>query len=121
MEKNLGAKLESVSLTNFAPSAKDLPKTKLPQSNLIYDETRTIRSIISFTLAGSESEVIAFGIIESLVDYLILTFRDAQKQFGVKNIGIIGDMFANKVFFDKITQKIPKDFNLVFPKFLDIQ
>ena len=86
---------------------------------LFYDESRTIRSVISFTLAGSEPEVIAFGIIESLVDYLVLIFRDAQEKFGTKNMGIIGDIFANKIFFDKITQKIPKDFNLVFPKFLD--
>ncbi len=102
-------------------SMQDAPKSKLQTSDLIYDESRTIRSIISFTLAGSEPEVIAFGIIESLVDYLILIFRDAQKQFETKNMGIIGDIFANKIFFDKITQKIPKDFNLMFPKFLDIQ
>ena len=95
------------------------PKRELQTSDLIYDESRTIRSVISFTLAGSEPEVIAFGIIESLVDYLVLIFRDAQEKFGTKNMGIIGDIFANKIFFDKITQKIPKDFNLVFPKFLD--
>ena len=105
------------SLTKRVASPHDLS----PQDEfaLFYDESRTIRSVISFTLAGSEPEVIAFGIIESLVDYLVLIFRDAQEKFGTKNMGIIGDIFANKIFFDKITQKIPKDFNLVFPKFLD--
>ncbi len=98
-------------------------KAKSPQDefDLIYDESRTIRSIISFTLAGSESEVIAFGAVESLVDYLILALREAQSKFCIKSVGIIGDIFANKVFFDKITKKIPKDLNLVFPKYLDMK
>ena len=95
-------------------------KSRCESKFAFYDELRTVRSIISFTLAGTEPEVIAFGIIESLVDYLILIFRDAQNQFGTKNIAIAGDMFANKVFFDKITKKIPADFKLIFPKYLDI-
>ena len=113
------ARLKSAQCPKSSKSTQDAPKSKLQTSNLFYDELRTIRSIISFTLAGTEPEVIAFGIIESLVDYLILIFRDAQNQFGTKNIAIAGDMFANKVFFDKITKKIPADFKLIFPKYLD--
>ena len=41
LEKNLGAKLdlESVSLPNFSSSAKDAPKSKLPQSAVIFTGT----------------------------------------------------------------------------------
>ena len=98
----------------------DFKNTKR-ENAIFYDEIRTIRSIISFTLAGSEREIIAFGLLESLIDYLVLLFRDAQSKFGIKSVGIIGDMFANKIFFDKITKKIPADFDLVFPKYLDFR
>lgn len=87
---------------------------------LIYNEILTIRSIMSFCLAGVEKEVLCFGIVESLVDYLILFFRKAQERFYIKNIGIVGDMFANKIFFDKITRKIPTSFNLVYPEYLEL-
>lgn len=87
---------------------------------MFYNETLTIRSIMSFCLAGVERENLCFGVIESLVDYLILFFRKAQDKFCIKNIGIVGDMFANQIFFDKITEKIPSSFNLAFPKYLDI-
>ena len=89
------------------------------ENALFYDEIRTIRSIISFTLAGTEREMVAFGLLESLIDYLVLIFRGAQDKNQVKNVGIIGDMFANRIFFDKITKKIPADFHLILPKFLD--
>ena len=85
------------------------------ENALFYDEIRTIRSIISFTLAGTEREMVAFGLLESLIDYLVLIFSKNQ----TKIIGIIGDMFANRIFFDKITKKIPADFHLILPKFLD--
>lgn len=87
---------------------------------ILYNEILTIRSVMSFALAGVESEVLCFGIVESLVDYLVLFCRQAQEKFYIKNIGIVGDMFANQIFFDKITRKIPASFNLVFPQYLDI-
>lgn len=87
---------------------------------VLYNELLTIRSVMSFSLAGVESEVLCFGIVESLVDYLVLFCRQAQEKFYIKNIGIVGDMFANQIFFDKITRKIPASFNLVFPQYLDI-
>ena len=87
---------------------------------ILYNEILTIRSVMSFALAGVESEVLCFGIVESLVDYLVLFCRQIQEKFYIKNIGIVGDMFANQIFFDKITRKIPASFNLMFPKYLDI-
>ena len=98
----------------------DFKNIKIDDS-LHYDANLTIRSIISFTLAGTEREIIAYGLLESLVDYLVLIFRDAQNKNYIKSIGIIGDLFANKIFFDKITKKIPANFDLILPKYLDFK
>ena len=106
-------------LRDISPQV-DFKNIKIDDS-LHYDANLTIRSIISFTLAGTEREIIAYGLLESLVDYLVLIFRDAQNKNYIKSIGIIGDLFANKIFFDKITKKIPANFDLILPKYLDFK
>ena len=106
-------------LRDISPKV-DFKNIKIDDS-LHYDANITIRSIISFTLAGTEREIIAYGLLESLVDYLVLIFRDAQNKNYIKSIGIIGDLFANKIFFDKITKKIPANFDLILPKYLDFK
>ncbi len=106
-------------LRDISPKV-DFKNIKIDDS-LHYDANLTIRSIISFTLAGTEREIIAYGLLESLVDYLVLIFRDAQNRNYIKSIGIIGDLFANKIFFDKITKKIPANFDLILPKYLDFK
>lgn len=106
-------------LRDISPKV-DFKNIKIDDS-LYYDANLTIRSIISFTLAGTEREIIAYGLLESLVDYLVLIFRDAQNKNYIKSIGIIGDLFANKIFFDKITKKIPANFDLILPKYLDFK
>lgn len=106
-------------LRDISPKV-DFKNIKIDDS-LHYDANLTIRSIISFTLAGTEREIIAYGLLESLVDYLVLIFRDAQNKNYIKSIGIIGDLFANKMFFDKITKKIPANFDLILPKYLDFK
>lgn len=106
-------------LRDISPKV-DFKNIKIDDS-LHYNANLTIRSIISFTLAGTEREIIAYGLLESLVDYLVLIFRDAQNKNYIKSIGIIGDLFANKIFFDKITKKIPANFDLILPKYLDFK
>ena len=106
-------------LRDISPKV-DFKNIKIDDS-LHYDANLTIRSIVSFTLAGTEREIIAYGLLESLVDYLVLIFRDAQNKNYIKSIGIIGDLFANKIFFDKITKKIPANFDLILPKYLDFK
>lgn len=106
-------------LRDISPKV-DFKNIKIDDS-LHYDANLTIRSIISFTLAGTEREIIAYGLLESLVDYLVLIFRNAQNKNYIKSIGIIGDLFANKIFFDKITKKIPANFDLILPKYLDFK
>lgn len=106
-------------LRDISPKV-DFKNIKIDDS-LYYDANLTIRSIISFTLTGTEREIIAYGLLESLVDYLVLIFRDAQNKNYIKSIGIIGDLFANKIFFDKITKKISANFDLILPKYLDFK
>lgn len=94
-------------------------KNKNINGMVMYDHLLTIRSIISFSLAGVENETLSYGICESLIDYLILIFRDVSTNRNVKDIGVVGDIFANKIFFSKLSKKFPIDLALYFADYLD--
>lgn len=94
-------------------------KNKNVDGMVMYDNLLTIRSIMSFSLAGVESETLSYGICESLIDYLILIFRDVSVNRGIRDIGVMGDIFANKIFFSKLSKKFPIDLTLHFADYLD--
>ncbi|RAX53823.1 hypothetical protein CCY99_05420 [Helicobacter sp. 16-1353] len=84
-----------------------------------YDYLASVSSSISFTLAGIDNETLCYGILDSLADFVINVFRDANTNYGIKDIGIIGDLFVNRIFFSKITKKFPQDLILHFPDYID--
>lgn len=94
-------------------------KNKNVDGEMVYDNLLTIRSLISFSLAGVERETLGYGICESLVDYLVLLFRDANLNYSIQDIGVVGDMLSNKIFFSKLSKKFPADLTLHFADYLD--
>lgn len=94
-------------------------KTINIEGNVYYDHLSSISSSISFTLAGIDSETLCYGILDSLADFVINIIRDANVNYDIKDIGIIGDLFINKIFFTKITKKFPQDLILHFPNYID--
>ncbi|RDU56650.1 hypothetical protein [Helicobacter sp. MIT 99-5507] len=96
-------------------------KTINVEGNVCYDPLSTISSTMSFTLAGVENEVICYGIFDSLADFFINIIRDVNINYNIKDIGIIGNLFINKIFFNKITKKFPQNFTLHYPKYVDLK
>ncbi len=94
-------------------------KTINIEGEVYYDPVATISSVMSFTLAGVEKETICYGIFDSLADFLINIIRDVNINYNVKDIGIIGNLFVNKIFFNKITKKIPQNSVLHYPNYID--
>lgn len=94
------------------------------ENEIYFDAARCIHSIMSFRLAGIDKETISFGIIESMVDYLLLLARDLSNldsNNANKKIGIAGEFFANKIFFDVFSKKFPPDLELCISPFLDFK
>ncbi|WP_181881774.1 hypothetical protein [Helicobacter sp. MIT 14-3879] len=119
LDKNKIFELADLYLRDIGPKI-DFKNINI-NGEIFYDHILTIRSIMSFSIAGVEIETLGYGVLESLVDYLILIFRDVDTNYSIKDIGIIGNMFANKIIFDKLTKKFPLDFNLIFPNYLDFK
>lgn len=95
-------------------------KTISSNGNIVYDPISSVSSALSFTLAGMENETLCYGILDSLADFLVNLFRDVEINYGIKDMAIIGDLFANKIFFNKITKKIPQNIVLHLPNYIDM-
>ena len=96
-------------------------KTINVENSMCYDPLSTISSVMSFTLAGVENEMICYGVFDSLADFFINIIRDVNINHNIKDVGIIGNLFINKIFFNKITKRFPQNYILHYPKYIDLK
>ena len=66
-----------------------------------YDPLMTIRTAMSFKLAGVDELMLSFGVMESFVEFVVNELDEAQKSMSTTAVVFSGDMFTNKAIFDK--------------------
>ncbi|MDE5591802.1 MAG: protein hydE, partial [Helicobacter sp.] len=79
------------------------------QGGVYLDTLKTLRSVMSFKLAGVEKELLCFGILDSLAEFYANFARDMEETYNTKGIIIGGKMFLNKQFLDQFIHYFPKD------------
>ena len=71
---------------------------------------------MSFALAGVEKELIAYGVLDSLAEFMGGFVRDVVQNYAMKQVFLCGDMLSHKVFLDKILLYLPRDITLILPQ-----
>lgn len=82
---------------------------------LSLDYNRIVRSILSFKCAGMEDEILAFGVLDSLSEFVANLARDAMVNLNIKRVICFGDMMGNNIFLERLTSYLPKDLALILP------
>ncbi|WP_104743647.1 hypothetical protein [Helicobacter cinaedi] len=91
--------------------------TLLREDNtLSLDYHRIIRSSISFKCADMEDEILSYGILDSLSEFIATLVRDTKTNLQIKKVLLLGDMLSNSIFLDRILGYLPKDIHLILPK-----
>ncbi|BAM12386.1 hypothetical protein HCN_1171 [Helicobacter cinaedi PAGU611] len=91
--------------------------TLLREDNaLSLDYHRIIRSSISFKCADMEDEILSYGILDSLSEFIATLVRDTKTNLQIKKVLLLGDMLSNNIFLDRILGYLPKDIHLILPK-----
>ncbi|WP_139451828.1 hypothetical protein [Campylobacter armoricus] len=72
-----------------------------------FDYTKTIRSVMSFKLAGVEDQIIALGVVESLVYFLRDLFDDLKAKNQADCVILSGSLFEHKSLSKNIFKHIP--------------
>lgn len=91
--------------------------TLLREDNaLSLDYHRIIRSSLSFKCADMEDEILSYGILDSLSEFVATLVRDTKTNLQIKKVLLLGDMLSNSIFLDRILGYLPKDIHLILPK-----
>lgn len=69
------------------------------------DYSSFLGSIISFKLAGTDKNYLAYSIMESFADMTISSLNQLKSKFKIDNFVMLGDMFQNSVLYSRILSK----------------
>ena len=78
------------------------------EGGIYLDTLRTLRSVMSFKLAGVETALLCFGILDSLAEFFANFHRDMEENYQTKGIIICGEIFLNKQFLNQFLHYAPK-------------
>ena len=79
------------------------------------DYRRVVQSIMSYKMAGVESNMLAFSFYESLSEFIADNVSKIKSEMGARDVVLCGDLFANSTLLAK-TQKALKTYNVMIPK-----
>ncbi len=80
------------------------------------DYHRIIRSCLSFKCAGMEDEILCFGLLDSLSEFVATLVRDTLTNLTIDKVLLLGDMLSHHIFLDRILEYLPKNIQLLLPK-----
>ncbi|WDL70003.1 protein hydE [Helicobacter winghamensis] len=69
---------------------------------------QTLRSVMSFKLAGVETPLLCFGILDSLAEFFANLSRDMNENYHTQGIVLCGEIFLNKQFLEQFLHYLPK-------------
>ncbi|PHS59592.1 MAG: hydrogenase [Sulfurimonas sp.] len=78
------------------------------------DPLMTIRTAMSFKLAGVDNLTLCYGVIESFLEFLANEFDDIKQHMNVNAIVVTGSLLGNKHLFSKLSREISVNHNIYF-------
>ena len=84
--------------------------------SIVLDYARILRSVMSFQLAGVENELLCYGVIDSLAEFIGTLAGDMMLNYGIHEVFVCGDLLLKQCFLDKIIKAIPKNMEVSFAK-----
>lgn len=96
----------------------DMKIVKIDNINYL-DYRRVVQSILSYKMADVANSMLVFSFYESLSDLISDNVAKIESELKSKDVVLTGDMFANKILFDKV-KKALKNYNILIPRSLPI-
>lgn len=79
-----------------------------------FNPLMTIRTAISFKLAGADKLGLSYGIIESFLEFITNELDDLKQTMNIEAVVVTGSLLGNRKIFSKISQEISKNHNIYF-------
>jgi hypothetical protein len=98
----------------------DYKKTRVEQK-VSLDPLMTIRTAMSYKLAGAQRDAVSYGVIESFAEFITNELDDMKQSMGIQGVAIAGSMLSNRKFFDKLCLELDKNHDIYFNNELPIE
>ncbi len=79
-----------------------------------FNPLMTIRTAISFKLAGVDELGLSYGVIESYLEFITNELDELQQTMSIEAIIITGSLLSNRRIFSKISQEVSKNHKIFF-------
>ncbi len=84
------------------------------KGKVYFNPLMTIRTAMSFRLAGVDELSLCYGVIESFLEFLANELDEIKQNMGVSAIIATGSLLSNKKIFSKMSQEISVNHNIYF-------
>jgi hydrogenase maturation factor HypF (carbamoyltransferase family) len=113
-----GAKILEESAMNFLGDRGVRIDYKLVNKNgkPHFDPLMTIRTAISFKLAGVDQLGLCYGVIESFLEFITNEIDELKQTMGVEAVVITGSLLSNRRVFSKISREVSMNNETYFNK-----
>ena len=95
-------------------------KLKRVDSKVYIDPLMTIRTAMSFKLAGVDKLTLSYGCVESFVEFISSQFDDIKDEMKSDAVVATGSLLQNRHLFSKLSKEVSINHNLYFNKELPI-
>ncbi len=89
-------------------------KLKTIDGKAYLDPLMTIRTAMSFKLAGVEPETLSFGVVESFCEFLSNELDELKQNMGITATAVTGSLLHYKKIFDKLSKEAGINHNVYF-------
>ncbi len=79
-----------------------------------FDPLMTIRTAISFKLAGVDELGLSYGVVESFLEFITNELDELQQTMSIEAIIFTGSLLSNRRIFSKISQEVSKNHKIFF-------
>jgi len=79
-----------------------------------FDPLMTIRTAMSFKLAGVDPLMLSYGVIESFLEFLANELDEVKQSMDITAVTVTGSLLGNKHMFSKMSKEISKNHNIYF-------
>ncbi|PHS36722.1 MAG: hydrogenase [Sulfurovum sp.] len=90
--------------------------------NKVYlDPLMTIRTAMSFKLAGVDQLTLSYGVIESFLEFIANELDEMKQSMGISAVVVTGSLLGNKHLFSKMSKEIAVNHNIYFNNELSVE
>jgi hydrogenase maturation factor HypF (carbamoyltransferase family) len=107
--------LEDSALSFLGEKGPRIDYKLLNIDNEVYlDPLMTIRTAMSFRLAGVDQLMLSYGVIESFIEFLANELDEIKQNMNTNCVAITGSLLSNRDIFSKISKEISINHNIYF-------